>query len=224
MGAVLHLVWKNILPSVDGTFRDFKLDVDFICPMVPIGSGPMHYNDTEGRREFLTMNKPVGWLDELLKVTETENISPNIVKFEDRFKYKEELDCRLKLIHPKNAISINSMPYLREEFISGDRKRIYLALKILKEATGAKITSYQLKTDLLKVFRRQPENMKIGEAVLEVFKKEINFKINKDEKYHQVGDLFQGVNSNLVMKGFSGIDLSRLDEDFVILKKKEDQC
>ena len=57
---------------------------------------------------------------------------------------------------------------MKEEFISGARKQIYLALKILKEATGAKITSYQLKTALLKVIRRQTDYMIIGETVLSV--------------------------------------------------------
>ena len=113
------------------------------------------------------------------------------------------------------------MPYLREEFISGARKRVYLALKILKEATGAKITSYQLKTDLLKIFRRQPNNMRIGEAILKVFSKEANFKSIKDENVHCVGDLFNGLNSNLEKKGFDRIDLSKLEDDVVILKKKK---
>ena len=96
---------------------------------------------------------------------------------------------------------------MKEEFISGARKQIYLALKILKEATGAKITSYQLKTALLKVIRRQTDYMMIGEAVLNVFKQETNFKNVKDEKINTIGDLFNGLKSNLVRKGFTGMDL-----------------
>ena len=120
----------------------------------------------------------------LLKVSES-NTFIDIQRFVNRDQNdKEKLDCRLKLINTKNAISINALPFMKEEFISGARKKIYLALKILKEATEAKITSYQLKTLLLKVFRRQPDNMKIGEAVLKVFKQGTNLKKIKDEKIH----------------------------------------
>ena len=214
----MHLIWKNVLLSDDGSLHDFNLDVDFICPMVPIGSQSWHFNNSEERRKCLAEKKPIGWLEELLKVTESNNFI-DIQKFVNRDQNdKEKLDCRLKLINTKNAISINALPFMKEEFISGARKQIYLALKILKEATGAKITSYQLKTVLLKVFRRQPDNMKIGEAVLQVFKQETNFMNIKDEKMHTVGDLFNGLNSNLVRKGFSRMDLSRLDEDLIILK------
>ena len=217
MGAVLHLVWRKVLRSDDGSMRDFKLDVDFICPMIPV-SRPEHYNDSEARRDFLIKSKPVGWLDELAKITNIEDI--NIERFENWTQYVQKVDCRLKLISPKSAISIHAEPYLREEAISGARKKIYLALKILKEATGAKATSYQLKTALLKVFRRQPTDINIGEAVLKVFNQETNFRNIKDQQIHTIGDLFNGIQSNLGRKGFTGLDLSRLGEGFVILKKE----
>ena len=112
--------------------------------------------------------KPRGLLDELLKLTKSNNFIV-IQRFVNRDQNnKKFFDCRLKLINTKNAISINTLPFMKEEFISGARKQIYLALKILKEATGAKITSYQLKTALLKVIRRQTDYMMIGQAVLNV--------------------------------------------------------
>ena len=75
----------------------------------------------------------------------------------------------------KYKCNFNKCPAIHE-FISGAHKQIYLALKILKETTGAKITSYQLKTELLKVIRRQRDNVKIGETVLKVFKQETNLR------------------------------------------------
>ena len=107
-------------------------------------------------------------MDELLKLTKSNNFI-DIQRFVNRDQNnKNFFDCQLKLINTKNAISINTLPFMKEEFISGARKQIYLALKILKEATGAKITSYKLKTALLKVIRRQTDYMMIGEAVLNV--------------------------------------------------------
>ena len=223
MGAVLHLVWENVLPSVDERVKHFRLDVDFICPMVPISrfsvTNDEHFNNSEQRRKFLIREKPVGWLDELLKVTKIHHIRKNVETFEGRNKDKNdcEIDCRMKLINPKNVISIHSQPYLKEEFISGPRKKVYLALKILKELTGAKITSYQLKTDLMKTFPRQPLDLNIGKAILKVFAKETNYKNVKNENIHTVGDLFSDISKSLVKRGFSKIDLSRLDKDIISL-------
>ena len=56
--------------------------------------------------------------------------------------------------------------------------------------------------------------MKIGEAVVKEFKKEIKFHNIQDEKIHSIGDL----NSNQVRKGFQRMDFSRLDQDLIILK------
>ena len=68
--------------------------------------------------------KPIGWLEELLKVTESNNFI-DIQRFVNRDQNgKEKLDCWLKLINNINAISINAQP-----FISGARKQIYLELK-----------------------------------------------------------------------------------------------
>ena len=50
MGAVLHLIWKNVLLSDDGSLKDFEFDVGFICPLLPIGSNSSHFNNSEGRR------------------------------------------------------------------------------------------------------------------------------------------------------------------------------
>ena len=148
-----------------------------------------------------------------MKVTKIQHIKKKVETYERRD--DSELDCRIKLISPKNAISIHSEPYLKEEFISGARKTVYLALKILKALTGAKITSYQLKTDLMKTFPRQPYDLKIGKAILKVFAKETNYKNINNENIHTIGDLFSGISNTLLKRGFSKIDLSRLDEDII---------
>ena len=52
-GAVLHLIWINVLLSEDDSLKDFKLDVDFICPRVPIGSESWYFNNLKERRNCL---------------------------------------------------------------------------------------------------------------------------------------------------------------------------
>ena len=49
------------------------MDVDFICPIVHIGSKSWYFNNSKGRRNCLAKMKPIGWFEELLKVTESNN-------------------------------------------------------------------------------------------------------------------------------------------------------
>ena len=71
------------------------------------------------------------------------------------------LSC-LKLL--SNGTASNGQPFISEESLTGTSKKVYIALKILKEATGAKITvSYTY--SVVKVFPRQPDKANLGKSV-----------------------------------------------------------
>ena len=110
MGVVLHLVWKSVFPSQDGTFRDFKMDVDFICPMIPLRQA---HQDVESRKKFLIIQKPLGWVEELAKIVDKEEIKTE--RYKNHRKSTLQVDCRLKLISQNMALSNNALPFLVED-------------------------------------------------------------------------------------------------------------
>eukprot|EP00092_Neocalanus_flemingeri_P034369 GFUD01037376.1.p1 GENE.GFUD01037376.1~~GFUD01037376.1.p1 ORF type:complete len:357 (-),score=57.22 GFUD01037376.1:60-1130(-) len=210
MGPVLHFVWKDVLKDQAGKLKDYFLDIDFICPMIPTKDVP---KDVMHKVDYLFEAKPVGWLDELAKITDTYGVETE--ELEDYFRPYTYL-CRLKMISPGIVTTSNSEPFMREESLTGVRKKVYLALKILKEITGAKITSYRLKASILKVFPRQPDKMNIGEAVEKVFNHYTKFS-------GRVGDLFYGVSENMKMKGFIMVDLTYLGDCMIKLIKEDSE-
>ena len=50
----MHLVWENVLE--DG--KDYQIDVDFVCSMVPVEEKPD--GKTAATQNYLLFNRPVG--------------------------------------------------------------------------------------------------------------------------------------------------------------------
>ena len=208
MGAALHFVWRKVLPDQNGVLRDFNLDVDFICPLIPTIEVA---RDIKYILNYLDELKPVGWLDEVHKLTNTMEIRTETLQGTYEGGCTLYL-CRLKLLSPGTVIASSGEPFISEESLTGTRKKVYIALKILKEATGAKITSYRLKASVVKVFPRQPSRSNLGKSVSKV--------LNHHTSYSgRIGDLFGSININLREKGYAGIDLDGLDDGFVRLRK-----
>jgi len=187
----------------EGRLIDFHLDVDFICPMIPTKDKPKQH--TIEKETYLLNSKPPGWLDELAKMTDTGLMfAPAILGSNSPDTYL----CRLKMIGPGTVIASNSQPFMKEESLTGTRKKIYIAMKVLKEITGAKITSYRLKASVLRVFHQQPDEMKIGEAVEKVLRAHTTYS-------GRIGDHFDGICENLREKGFLRVESECLRMDKV---------
>jgi len=180
----------------EGRLLDFHLDVDFICPMIPTKDKPKP--DSFEKETYLLESKPPGWLDELAKTTDTNLVRTETLAILGN-KSPDTYLCRLKMIGPGTVIASNSKPFMKEESLTGERKKIYIAMKVLKEITGAKITSYRLKASVLQVFPQQPDKMKIGEAVEKVLRHYTNFS-------GRIGDHFRGICENLQKKGFLRVE------------------
>ena len=58
VGAVLHLVWEKVLETIGDNPMDFKIDVDFVCSMVPVEEKPD--GKTAATQNYLMKQKPVG--------------------------------------------------------------------------------------------------------------------------------------------------------------------
>ena len=58
VGAVLHLVWEQVMETKENKLADFKIDVDFVCSMVPVEEKPD--GKTAATENFLMRNKIVG--------------------------------------------------------------------------------------------------------------------------------------------------------------------
>ena len=51
-------MWKNVLKSENGAMEDYKIDVDFLVPMIPLEDKPS--GQTADTANYLMDNKPVG--------------------------------------------------------------------------------------------------------------------------------------------------------------------
>ena len=51
-------MWKNVLKSENDAMEDYKIDVDFLVPMIPLEEKPS--GQITAARDYLMRNKPVG--------------------------------------------------------------------------------------------------------------------------------------------------------------------
>ena len=59
IGAVLHLVWSDVIVREE-KLVDFKMDVDFVCSMVPLVDEPDKHSAQRKRADYLTEFNPPG--------------------------------------------------------------------------------------------------------------------------------------------------------------------
>ena len=58
MGVCFHLTWRDALIDENGDKKDYKLDIDFLAPMIPVKDKPdgtIHHT-----YDYLRKTKPVG--------------------------------------------------------------------------------------------------------------------------------------------------------------------
>ena len=61
MGAVLHLVWRNVIKQEKNATKDFLIDVDFVIPLPPVRGSQADGAYSVGLTEtHLRKEKPVG--------------------------------------------------------------------------------------------------------------------------------------------------------------------
>ena len=132
VGVVLHLEFIND----DGSIENLDIDV---CPPA------FHLNSFDGsntdKRSYLETMRMPGWLTEWFKTEDLSEATSN-EEAEDDLKIRIS---RLRFINIEEVIADPCILFLDRHSLAGNKKSVYIIMKVLKKCADANLTSYQMK-------------------------------------------------------------------------------
>ena len=192
VGVVLHLQWRE----EDGTL--FTIDCDLNCPTWPTHT---RFNgNINDAAQYLMRERPVGWLEEFSKLE-----GMTYAASAPHLQISKSWPVKFRLINKDTVLPGQTLLFMRDETLQGQKLYAYVLLKVLKYCTGSSARSYQCKyaVDITfgnKTIERMEE---VGAAIKEI----IHFKTIRGK--------FSSVHPDLAAEGITRVEVGEEGLHFI---------
>jgi len=194
VGVVLHLQWRN----ADGSI--FTLDCDLNSPTWPTHT--RYDGDIINAENYLMRERPVGWLEERSKLEDMSAAaaSPHLLT------QNKSWPVKFRLINRDTVLPSQTLLFMNDSVLSGNKLQAYTMLKILKYCTGSSARSYQCKFAVQQVFmNKNIESMEeLGAAIKEII------------QHKTIRGKFSSVHPDLAAEGITRVEVGVEGLHFVI--------